>query len=437
MFSAASISPNIIKPPRGLPRQGDASVDFLWLLLVLTLVRGVIYAVLNPPFGSPDEAPHVQYIANLATGGASGPRGDEGHQPISYYALMAPAYWLTAGHSPDIQDLAIRLASLPFLLGIVLFTWLAGQKMAPGQPFVPTVASALVALQPELAYVTASANNDSAANLAAAILVYLAVSLLTGGPFWTVPTMVIAIVGSLMTKGQVLPLTFLCSLLLLAHLTRRGFTHRSRWLLLAMVLLALGTALAVTTPSGSIMLGRIGTRLSLFTIPWSNLVKAASRFGPETLGYQHETFWAAFLGESVHPAPILYAGPTLCTLFGLLGYGVWLVRSRCLSVSLDSRLVLRIILSLAVTVQLLAMYLSHLAIVSLFPTVSYLLQTMQGRYLFTVLVPLALLVAEGWSLILAPRHRWTAAPTLVVVFAVFDASALMSFSQWYGWAPLG
>ena len=62
----------------------------LYILLALTLVRGVLYAMLNPPFGSPDERAHFQYVQHLATGGAVA-RGAEGHQPVPYYALMVPA----------------------------------------------------------------------------------------------------------------------------------------------------------------------------------------------------------------------------------------------------------------------------------------------------------------------------------------------------------
>ena len=144
---------------------GNSARAFLWILLALTLVRGILYAIFNPPFGSPDETEHFKYVAYLATGGAAGPIGAEQHQPVPYYALMVPAYWLTASYPDVLQNLAIRIASLPLLLGIVAFTWLAAREMAPNKPLIAVVATAFVALHPENTVIAASANNDTAANL--------------------------------------------------------------------------------------------------------------------------------------------------------------------------------------------------------------------------------------------------------------------------------
>ena len=122
-------------------RRSLSGTDLLWILLALAAVRGVIYALLNPYLTGPDEAEHLKYVAYLATGGASGELGAEGKQPVPYYAMLAPAYWLAMDYSPAVQALAVRLASVPLLLGQVALAWLAARKLAPARPLVAMVAA--------------------------------------------------------------------------------------------------------------------------------------------------------------------------------------------------------------------------------------------------------------------------------------------------------
>lgn len=421
-----------------LPGSGDASVDFLWVVLALTLVRGVIYAVLNPPFGSPDEKPHFEYVANLATAGASGPRGDEAYQPVPYYALMVPAYWLTAGASPEVQDLAIRLAGLPFLLGVVLFTWLAGRRMAPGKPFVPVVAAAFVGLHPQLAYIGASANNDNAANFMAAVLTYLMVTLLAGNaPRWAIPATAVAIGVALMTKGQILPVVAVCVAALLGVVVQRAVEARSTWLLLSIPAAALLSAIALSTKEGANHIER--TRLALSTLEdWRAAVGIAERSGLEPLSYQFVSFWAAFLGESVHPAVIWYLLPGLVMASGLAGYALggpramWRVPWRLAPIAL------RVFLGVALVGGFLPAYLVYLWVHRM-PGYPWTLQQLQGRYTLVSLATLALLVADGISSL--PQGR-VARPTLLSVaalalLAAFDAGSIASLAGHHSWPASG
>ncbi len=310
---------------RWLPGTGDTSVDFLWVLLAVTLVRGVIYAVLNPPFGSPDERDHVQYVRYLATFGRSGEAGVESSQPIPYYALMVPAYWLTAGQSTAIQDLAIRLASLPFLPGIVLFTWLAGRKMAPGKPFVPVVAAAFVGLHPQLAYIGASANNDNAANFMAAVLTYGVVSLFSSQPSRVSLAGTAAAIGAaLMTKGQILPVVAAAVAVLLGRLGQRSFGVRSAKLYLYLAG-GIGIAfLALTTARGAGLAARAWHVLSVSLSP-QILADPIAQRGLDPFSYQFASFWGAFLGEALRPADPWYMAPLAILVLGAVGY---LIQSR-------------------------------------------------------------------------------------------------------------
>jgi len=428
----------LARTDRWLPGRGDATVDLLWVALALALVRGIIYALLNPPFGSPDERDHVQYVRYLATG--QGERGAEGHQPVPYYLLMVPAYLLAAAGGREMEDLAIRLASVPFLMGMVLFTWLAARRMAPGRPVVPVVATALVGLHPQLAYIGASANNDNAANLMAAVLTYLMVTLLSKDvPAWAVPTTAVALGAALMTKGQILPVMGLYGLVLFLKVLSWALPRHRAATLAALALAAAVVQVALSTPEGAIMRARLMGNLGLLLVGLHDLGAAAGRFGTEALWYEYSSFWAAFMGESLRLPAELYLLATLLVAAGLVGAAVRVVVPAAGGRGAGRAMLL--VLILAVVVQASAQYLLHLTLVNSYPTEAYLLQTIQGRYLFVALPALALLAAEGLDALAGGRagspRPWVAA-VAVAVLALFEAASLGALGWGYrAWASVG
>lgn len=427
---AISLAPSARRARRWLPGTGDLSVDFLWLLLALTLLRGVIYALLNPPFASPDEKPHLQYVANLATAGASGPRGTEGGQPVPYYALMVPAYWLTAGQAKEVQDLAIRLASLAFLLGIVLFAWLAGRRLAPTEPIVPAIAAAFVALHPQLAYIGASANNDNAANLMAAVLTYLGISLLSSPMSrWTIPTTALAIGAGIMTKGAIVPVLALVCLVLLARIVQKivkAGPRRAAIYSAAAVLVAL---LALKTAAGAATVGKAWWFIS--SHDWSRLAEPFQAGAAAALSYEFSSFWAAFIAESVRPSPIWYAVPTTVATVGLATtvFRVLLSWIQRRGQSTRQTVVLGFLAAMLVA-QWVTIYLVY----AWSSDDQWRIFSLQGRYLFPALGPLALLTAYGvGSLPEGPFRPW-AYPTLVGLLLVFDAASMIALLAYRSWS---
>lgn len=429
---AISLAPNFRRVRRWLPRQGDASVDFLWLLMALTLVRGVIYAILNPPFGSPDEWDHFQYVQHLATFGNIGSGGAEENQPIPYYALMVPAYWLTAGQSPAVQDLAIRFASLPFLLGIVLFTWLAARKMVPDGFSAPLIAAAFVALQSENTVIGASASNDIAANFVAALLTYLVVSMVTKHGRWTALSIVVAVGAALMTKGQILPVAAISGVVLLVYFLKNGRSSKPARLVLYACLVILTVGLALAAREGELLqLWRAKSALSLLG-EWPRLAETAQRTGLTPFSYQLTSFWGAFLGESVRPCPEWYFAPTAVTLFASLGYFLTIARRSKASITLGIMLP-RVVLASMIIVQWLALYLFYLR-ANLIPGNPWPLQAFQGRYMLPILAPLGLLVGDGWSLVPGRGYQAVLCVGVLAVLASFDISSLASLVGHYNWS---
>lgn len=417
-----------------ISRPRTTAEKVLWVLLALAFVRGLLYAMLNPPFSSPDEIDHFHYVVFMAMG-ATGDRGGEGHQPALYYGLMAPAYWLTQGHSSAVQLLAIRLANIPFLLGTVVLTWLAARRIAPSRSFVPIAATAFVALQPELGFVGASANNDNAANFAAALLTYLVVSLLTGNAGRLVlAATVLSIPISVMTKGQVLPVTVVSLLVLIVYVAQWTATAKSKKPFLYLGLGGLVALLLLGTRDGTALFTRAATMLSVVVL-WQESIQTAQSHGLDPFFYQFFTFWSAFLGEVARPPAQSYIAPAAVVAVAPIGYVALVIRRMRAGLPIPRKSVLsRLALVAMIAGVWMLDYLVFLRVNNpSYHAVFWSLPTISGRYLFTALVPLALLVAEGWSFLIQERHQRIVALGLVTLFALFDMlsiSVLINGQRW-------
>jgi len=209
-----------------------------WLAVALiALGQAWTWALLTPPFQSPDEPDHFAYVQYLAETGKApsgeGPvqssaavlaldgvrtfssietpdsrppwlasqerewerraalvpnRDDDGgapgvstgpHSPL-YYGLLAPAY-LAAGDSTFSELTAARLLSAFFLAVIAACAFGIVREIVPRRPALAVGAGLLVAFQPMLGFISGALNNDSGVNAAAALALYLTVRAMRRG----------------------------------------------------------------------------------------------------------------------------------------------------------------------------------------------------------------------------------------------------------------
>lgn len=211
----------------------------LWLFAIAALNFGC-WAVITPPFQSPDEVDHFAYTQSLVERGeapsqnpgsplprwssaeslamegtafltdhqvgdtrppwtsreqreyservaiahppASNGGGNETaatHGPI-YYAALAPAY-LLASSSPFDQLTLMRFTSA--LLGAltVLFAYLLVRELAPGRPWLAVLGALLVAYQPMFGFISGAVNNDVGVDAGAAALELLLIRMVKRG----------------------------------------------------------------------------------------------------------------------------------------------------------------------------------------------------------------------------------------------------------------
>lgn len=170
-----------------------------WLAAFLAayLVAAGSFALLTPPWQTPDEPAHYNYIAHIATelrlpvlaqGDYDQERLDilleakfapklsisglryENYQPPLYYLLATPVFWATGG-----SLIALRLFGVLLGMVTILLLYLCLELVFPGKTLIPLGAAAFAALLPMHMAVAASVSNDGSAELLlmAAMLVLL------------------------------------------------------------------------------------------------------------------------------------------------------------------------------------------------------------------------------------------------------------------------
>jgi 4-amino-4-deoxy-L-arabinose transferase-like glycosyltransferase len=155
----------------------------LYLILIVYVWLGSLYAVDTPAWQVPDEPAHYNYIRAIVEQHAlpvlqSGDYDQayldqlksklfppdlpvtgiryESWQPPLYYLLAAPVFADTGG-----SLLAVRLFTLLLGAGVIVLTWRLAREIVPGAPGVALAAAGFVAFLPQHMAMNAAANNDA------------------------------------------------------------------------------------------------------------------------------------------------------------------------------------------------------------------------------------------------------------------------------------
>lgn len=413
----------------------NLSYGLLAVIVLVFVVIGALYAVKTPPWQSPDEPTHYNYIAQVAADGCCPviEMGDwdsdvleqlkadrfpenadlsqieyEDHQPPFYYLLLLPVYIVTGG-----SLIALRLASVVLGMGGPLAAYFVVARLLPRYRILALTTAAFVAFIPQRVAIMASVNNDSLAETVLGITLVVAITYL-GNP------------GSTDLEGRAMPLTessrphaaALGGLLGVAFLTKltiylpaaaavglavvlrwRTERHSGRWLA-EQVVWAAGLALVI----GSLwwvrnavvygwpdIFGQIAHNAVVVGQPRTADRIAAISVGSylgEYLTTTYHSFWGQFGWMGV-PMPDrvywLIGVFMLIDLFGLLiAFGLFRRRLELQPWQASSQWVLAAVI---------------LATIGNFIGYNLSFVQFQGRYLYTMLIPLGGLVAIGlWGL---------------------------------------
>ena len=402
-------------------------------ILAVFLLLGLVYIWQVPPFEGPDEGEHFAYVTWLVEQGSFPPQGaaawetpvrQEAGQPPFYYLLASlparlidlddpPApyrinpYAFTKGpHFPFDNDnralhypgdarplrggwLALYLARLLSLASgalLVAAVWGMAGELYPWPSPIRAYAAALVALTPQVVFMSSVASNDMAATAFSALTFWGLARLMRRGPSY----------GTAVLTGVAFGLALLSKVSagILALPIALGFgwliwreRRLSRQLWLSALLLAGSAALVAGWwfVRGWLLYGApLGLEAHDFA-SWS--VSSGGRVDPLVVRWKEvfRTFWAAFGWGTVRPPGWVYLILGLFTLLALAGLGLRLWRWRRDEQSVTHRAALWLLLAVALlaTAVFLELWMRRV-------------QAPFGRLLYPALGAVALGLTAGW-----------------------------------------
>src|SRR6267142_495048 len=375
---------------------------YLYAILTLAFVIRVGYALVTPPFQSPDEYSHYSYVRfvhdfrylPVQSNPAVLAEELEFHQPPLYYVLSAPFPHFRFLDFDDFDR---------FLLRVVDF---------PSRPFAVALICAAVGLLPTYSYLSATIRNGTLATFFASLGFHLCAKA--------------ALSQEQQRHARWSWIGVVAGLAILSNLSAIGFASAAGLMLLA----TSADRRALVQRAGWFGLGVISTAGWWFVRNWfvygqsMKIIENGSGYLPPPVTWAHEkqsaitlfkTFWAVFgrINE-FHYADInrFYWWFVGIAILGMIQYA--LGRRNVLPRQLTWFFIAAIGISLAAT-----FYYAH----------NY--DSDQGRYMFPALLPITTFIAIGLNTLFPERyHRWVL-DTILVAFAGINILVLTRLSAVY------
>ncbi len=459
----------------------DRQRKTLALLLALSLIRGILYSAVTPPWQAPDEPDHFQYIAFLVRYHRFPTRQDiaaeEWLQTQVYASMQEFGFWARRAHAPGPKvleeeyraavghpplyylfgalllapfsrcDLVTQLHVLRLwsvLLGTltVLVAYLTAKVLFPENASWQLAVPAFIVFLPMHTFITSSINNDSLAELLSSLVIYSLLRILRGGLSWQrVVSVACLLVSGLVTKRTttfaiplaaltIIPFYYLKKSPKLSptdeapHYPLRWLRPRYIWLL---IVGAIGLGLwALTRHSPSAIRHPLfAIRYSPFALRYFRLLLEPQRYTPAALKayalfslLTFASFWANFGWMNVPLDLSWYTALAAFSLLALCGLGLFAIRVVRGTETLEIWQ-RRAFLMLLLAVVLIFAQTSGLMIVQGTPQ--------QGRYLFPALIPLTVFFTLGLRQWVPTRYRSVFPLALALGMFVLDSISLCCY----------
>lgn len=369
------------------------------LVLGLGLLGRLIYVVFTPVYYAPDEQSHFNYIKYLAeqrafpvlTKGMGDPANEwEYHQSPLYYALLVPVYAVMEKLSgqPTVTVLALRVCSVLLWLGNVWLGWKLLRRLEIKDDLLWLTAMTLACLLPTYVFISSTINNDNLLiTLGTAVLYVLArpehslkSSLMLGG-----------LLGlALLAKQSAVVLFPAIGLLFVLQAWQRALPWRAALLHLS---LSLGLGSLLYAPWAARNWQVYGTftpeGLSVVTKLWPSFVDGLLSAAHNLV----KTFWSVsgISNDVGYPFPLLGMGFFLLCCAGM-AFAVKQHPKPLGALTAAKHGALFVALTVAIVINMVLVL-----------RLGYLYGMGQGRHLFALLYPIALLLA--WGLKSIPSHN--------------------------------
>lgn len=434
----------------------------LGLILAFVVTRGLLGALVNPPFNGPDERGHFLEVATFLDLDVPDEERVSQHQPPTYYvaaALVIRLLGIPVGpEHPDWQALLpLRLASV--LLGTLTTagTYVTARYALRGDPAAaPTLAlaAALVAgLAPIHQFTMASAANDPLAIALAAASTAAAVVIVGHG--WTRRCALVLIgtaLAAVATKSTGWGAVVVAGLIVVTALRRPRPAGRQdgtavaadgtgqripglRWSISDRCLVGAGATGVLVGVAGLLLVARVAPKSSFVIHQLPHLLPAVWRLpvnyvlAPGGLSETFRTFWV----QPDYVVPAL-PGATIATMLLVLVAVAGGLRLAFARGSNPLRRAPALILVSSVLIQLLLIgYRYSLGV----ETEILLGGAAQAKFMLPALPAIAILLVVGWAgLLPSAQRRWLPMLVLVLMLAVDAATLLPFLGQHYQWLEL-
>lgn len=452
---------------------GSNHQKFLTLLIGLTIIRGILYLAVFPPWLAPDEPAHFEAIRLIAQTGewptraayettpmrpdmtASfddfrvwqiskhvPPPGDNSQTFLQYYPptstasivsierysvlyhfLLAFVSWLSSSLGVVSQLYLLRLASLVLVVLTVWAGWVTVGRLFPGSLIYPAAVSVFLAFLPMHLHVNTSINTDAPATLLVFLFWWALMRIFFDGlSFWRTTLVATIFVLAIIIKPTTIYIIPTLTAAVIIFLARR---FRWKW----PISTALLAGLIVVTFFGAIFLfqltstGRIValqpedlSRLNfdVFNINREHLFTYAI-----ALHWSFLSFWGLFGWANLHiPFAWLWWLGAFVVLSGV-GVAIFVWRHILNPSGSDSRFTapqrdMLLVLLFGAIFAMIQLYVPVLATQSL-------RWGPPARYIFPALLPLSLYLFLGYRQMIPARFRRFALPVWVSALIAYDS----------------
>lgn len=438
----------------------------IFLLLLITFLKGLLLALVTPMWQAPDEPTHTGYIetivtehrfpkptdllsANIhrslketnfwpelvrATGWNGAPKlwnSAAAHPPL-YYLLGAPFFYVFTPLGLKWQLFVLRLLGVLATVGIVWLGFKTADLLFPKNTFIKIILPSFIASQPQFSFVMAGVNNDALANLLFAATFYALLVIIIRGFTWQRAVASGLLIGLGITTKESFPL--MIPLALLAFVISTLLTKNFRESLKSVAVWT-GTVFVSTS---WLLLWNYDSYRNLFTSAvrssatiqgWKVFLSLAylKTYFVEKIAHE---FWGDFGWLAIPMSQSIYRILIILVELSLLGLLIWAFQSYGSQIAVvveqwrrsarapnpgvpvkeafDPKLLLGLLfLMLGVGVTVLAIMRFEL-----------LGMGSQGRYLFTAIIPIFLFLSLGLSALFPTKiHRYVIPAIFLGLFA--------------------
>lgn len=428
------------------------------LILLINIFKGLLFSVVTPLWQAPDEPFYFAYTRILVEElriPATNETTAAGH-PFLYPLLSTVPYFLGASGGRTAQVFLMRFLGVMLSTLVVWLTFKISYALFPKNPFVQLMSPVLVAFNPQYSFISASVNSDALLVFFSSLMLYLLVKTAISSLTWLRSFWLLAVIGmGLLTKERFSLFFFPLFAILIYELVR---TMKSRLTALSqesspLTSVFTGVLFFIMIKFRSVFLQLTGTNGKLFDplgpsllgvprIPasWSSLKYLFFHQSYSRSFFQRmfEEFWGFFGWLQIPLSPKIYqilAVFCLAALSGLvIAVGKTIIRGTRKIERLDeatwepyeepsSAQRLIVLLTFLMTI-----------LVAFYAVALYDITTGtpgqgggQGRYLFPVISPVAMLAAIGISELFPRRAHKGVAITLFFGFFLLNIASLLYF----------